>query len=287
MNNNGNGSGTIAAKETLIFLHIPKTAGTTLNRIIDRQYNPLRIYTTHGGRVEWSISRLRNFSESRRRRYQVVRGHMSFGVHEFLPQPCTYITMLREPVDRVLSAYYYIFRRPKHPFYKQVVEDKGDVKKYLEITPHRANFQCKLLAGVDENAPLPNDCLERAKENLTKHFRVVGLSERFDESLILMNLAFGWDVPFFMNWNVTAKRAKKQQIDPETLEAIKEHNQFDLAIYDLGKKMFEEMLEKKKDAIEAEIDRIKNKAPQNPVARFCYTNVTLGRYYVSKLSSLI
>ena len=102
-----------------------------------------------------------------------------------------------------------------------------------------------------------------------------------------MNLAFGWDVPFFMNWNVTTTRAKKQQIDPATLEAIQQHNQFDMAIYDLGKKMLEELIAQKKEAIATEIDRIKNKAPQNRVARFCYANVTLGRYYVSKLSSLI
>ena len=32
-------------RQALIFLHIPKTAGTTLNRIIEWQYSPLSIFT--------------------------------------------------------------------------------------------------------------------------------------------------------------------------------------------------------------------------------------------------
>jgi hypothetical protein len=33
-------------REALIFLHIPKTAGTTLSRIIEGQYNPVSVFTT-------------------------------------------------------------------------------------------------------------------------------------------------------------------------------------------------------------------------------------------------
>ena len=32
-------------RQALIFLHIPKTAGTTLNQIIEWQYSPLSIFT--------------------------------------------------------------------------------------------------------------------------------------------------------------------------------------------------------------------------------------------------
>jgi hypothetical protein len=288
MNNGTNGNGSaVVQDETLIFLHIPKTAGTTLNRIIDRQYSPFRIYTTHGGRVEWSIERLKNFSEARRRRYQVIRGHMSFGAHSYLTQPSTYITMLREPVDRVMSAYYYIFRRPKHPLYGQVVQQKYSLQQYLEITPHRANFQCKLLAGIDQDSECPVDCLDTAKQNLLKYFRVVGLSERFDESLALMKIAFAWDIPFYSNYNVTTSKPKRKQLDPATVELVQKYNQLDVEIYDFGKKLFGEMVEKNRDAIQKEIEGFTRSPQQNRLLRFCRANVTTGRYYVSKLSSMV
>src|SRR6516162_400599 len=90
----------------LLFLHIHKTAGTTLHRIIEREYNPFYIYTIEGGRIEWSVDHLKKLPLHRRAALQVVKGHMSFGLHEYLPQPSTYITFLRDPVERCISSYY-------------------------------------------------------------------------------------------------------------------------------------------------------------------------------------
>src|SRR5438874_8514629 len=85
-------------REGLIFLNIPKTAGTKLNRIIEWQYSPLSIFTIDPYGIRATTERFKTFSEQRRRRLRVVRGHAVYGIHEFLPQGATYITMLREPV---------------------------------------------------------------------------------------------------------------------------------------------------------------------------------------------
>ena len=45
-------------RKALIFLHIPKTAGTTLNRIVDCQYSPLEIFTIDPHRIKASSERL-------------------------------------------------------------------------------------------------------------------------------------------------------------------------------------------------------------------------------------
>ena len=73
----------------LIFLHIPKTAGTTLNRIIEWQYSPFEIFTMDPYRIRATPERLKRLPEGRRRRLRVVRGHMFYGVHECLPQGAT------------------------------------------------------------------------------------------------------------------------------------------------------------------------------------------------------
>ena len=94
-------------QSAMLFLHIHKTAGTTLNRIIEREYNPFLVYTIEGKRIEWSIDHFKRLSEARRTRLRVIKGHMSFGLHEFLPQPSTYITFLRDPIERCISSYSY------------------------------------------------------------------------------------------------------------------------------------------------------------------------------------
>jgi hypothetical protein len=101
------------------FFTFPKTAGTTLNRIIEWQYNPFSIFTIDPHRIRATPER-KTFSEQRRRQFRVVRGHMFYGIHEFLPQGATDITMLRDPVARLLSAYSFILRRPLNPMHRKL-----------------------------------------------------------------------------------------------------------------------------------------------------------------------
>src|SRR5678815_616084 len=95
-----------SAKPTVIFLHIPKTAGSTLDKIIDHQYKRTSIFT----RAYISMDEFKILPEAHREKIRVLRGHMHFGVHEYLPQSSIYITILRNPIDRVISHYYMVLR---------------------------------------------------------------------------------------------------------------------------------------------------------------------------------
>src|SRR5438876_9418941 len=159
-------------REALIFLHIPKTAGTTLNRIIEWQYSPFAIFTMDPYRIRATAERLKRLPEGRRRRLRVVRGHLFFGIHEFLPQGATYITMLREPVARFLSSYYFILRRPLHPLHRKLKKEQLGVEDYLRLVPHRHNLQCRLIAGIENKEINDEPLLEMAKEHLAKSFSV-------------------------------------------------------------------------------------------------------------------
>ena len=214
-------------RQALIFLHIPKTAGTTLNRIIEWQYSPLSIFTLDPYRFRATAERFKTLSEARRRQFRVVRGHLYYGLHEFLPQGATYITMLREPVARFLSSYYFILRRPLHPLHRRLVREKLTVEDYLRLIPHRHNFQCRLVAGIEDNATSDERLLDLAKENLTKSFSVVGICERFEESLMLTAKTFGWEVPFYENRKVSKNRSA---VAASSIELIREHNRHDLEL---------------------------------------------------------
>src|SRR5438105_3979031 len=170
----------------LIFLHIAKTAGTTLNRIIDWQYAPRLVFTVDPHHIRPTISHFHSLSEERRRRLQVVRGHLTYGVHELLPQGATYITMLRDPVTRLLSSYYFILRRPLHPLYGKMKRGHLGPEDLIRVTPEKQNLQCRFISGVGKNGSCDARALEMAKQNLKHSFRVVGLSERFYESLLLI-----------------------------------------------------------------------------------------------------
>ncbi len=99
-------------------------------------------------RIRATAERFKRLPERRRRRLRVVRGHMLYGIHEFLPQGATYITMLRDPVARVLSAYHFVLRRPLNPLHRKVKRERLGVEDCLRLFPERDNLQCKFIAGV-------------------------------------------------------------------------------------------------------------------------------------------
>src|SRR5690606_35587137 len=79
------------------------------------------------------------------RHFQLIQGHTNFGIHQYLSQPCTYITFLRHPVSRVVSHYHYVQRQPDNYLYERV---KGlSLKDYITsgVTEVVWNWQVRQL----------------------------------------------------------------------------------------------------------------------------------------------
>lgn len=185
-------------------------------------------------------------------------------MHEFLPQPCTYITVLRDPVDRVISYYYYLLNTRNGAAKTKSLED------FVQTYRGAQNSLTKFLSGMrlkiqllDSNVNV--DCeqcspemLELAKDNLKKHFVVTGLVERFDETLILLKRALGWDIPpYYFKTNVSKARSTKDSISRETLDLIERFNEFDIQLYEHAKEKFEELVNRQDSSFEGEIKDLK------------------------------
>ena len=237
------------AEKSLIFLHIPKAAGTTLRTIIDRQFHEGAIFT-FDGRSEYAF---KNVHKEEKARIRCVRGHIWFGLHEYLPQPSTYFTMLRDPVDRVISGYYYVFQNPFHYLFDEVTSRNMSLKDFVSsgISWAQSNGQTCLISGIEETmlgtsygnyGHLSPYVLEVAKKNLQDYFTVVGLSERFDESLLLLKRTFGWKNIQYTKQNVNRKRLRKAEIPNDTLRLIEKYNELDIELYNFAKQLFERQI---------------------------------------------
>src|ERR1700719_215556 len=211
--------------ETLLFLHIPKAGGSTVYKILERQYSRAQIL-----RLESSqIAQFKTLPAAQRGRYRLIEGHLYFGFHRYIPGASTYFTFLRRPVERVLSFYYYARSTPDHYLYSQLANERLDLRTALarELTPELRNGQIRQLAGEEWEDPqrvITRAALEQAQANLTQ-FRVVGLLEEFDASLLLLRRAFGWRFPFYVKENVT--KEKETFLDAETRGVIEEANRLD------------------------------------------------------------
>ncbi len=254
--------------KNLIFLHIPKAAGSTLYPVIDRHYDPAVIYTIDGSRTWESMKEFASLPDERRRKIRVLKGHMTFGMHRYLFGPSTYITLLRDPVERIISHYYYVLRTPVHYLYDKVKSGNMTLKDYVQsrLSTELDNGQTRLICGVkdvlfgDEEDEVPfgecsREMLEIAKKNLLDHFSVVGLTERFDETLVLLKRIFGWRMPFYTMRNVTKNRPRKESIDRETLALIEKQNKLDLELYRFAEDLFKRKIAEQGSSFEKEVRR--------------------------------
>lgn len=271
-------------REALIFLHIPKTAGTTLNRIIERHYNPFSIFTINPYRIKASTERLKRLPEARRRRLRVVRGHFAYGIHECLPQGGSYVTLLRDPVARVLSAYHFILRRPLNPLHRKLKTERLSVEDCVRLFPQFQNLQCRFIAGLENPAINGERLLDIAKDNLTNSFSVVGICERFEESLILIAKAFGWEVSCYQNQRVARSRPI---VEPKLTGLIREQNQLDDELYKFGTELFGKALRQNENAVREGLAILQTLPRSGIVKRSSHAGACAARFLFNKLISAI
>jgi hypothetical protein len=126
--------------------------------------------------------------------------------------------------------------------------------------------------------------LDIAKENIMKSFSVVGLCERFEESLMLMANAFGWEIPYYENRKVSKVRPT---LEPGVVNMIQEHNRLDMELYEFARKRFEDTLHKKEDVLRQALAALDSIPKPGPVQRFCYSTVGASRFLASKITSAL
>jgi hypothetical protein len=271
--------------EALIFLHIPKSAGTTLNRLIEWEYPIRQMYSVDPVFFRWSRARLWRLPQQRLQRFRVFKGHMPFGLHEVLPQPATYITVMRGPVERVLSAYFFMKNYVLHPNYWKFRRERWTLEDFVRRSP-RENVQTKMIAGADYDAPCTAETLAKAKENL-RYFTVLGLTERFEESLALMKLRFGWRLESYSSFNVTRTRPKKPDLPQSTLNLIAERNRFDIELYECAAKRFAQAVDDKRAEVAAILRELEAARIKEPLRASLFSMRAAGRKAVNRAYSAL
>lgn len=202
-----------------------------MRKIIEKQYGIYQIRSFYAGHED-AYNKLKGTPSSRLSSVKWIQGHFQFGLHEALSQPVQYLTMLRHPVDRVISFYYFLRESPRHPLNKKAMS--LTLKEFIlcedrNIQNQIHNLQTKMISG-DGTASI-----EKAKKNIDEHFLMVGITERFNESLAIMRNKLGWNAPYNNKHNVTKRRPKMEQVPAEIRKLIEQKNEIDFQLYEYGK----------------------------------------------------
>ncbi len=204
----------------IVFLHIPKTAGSTFQFILENTFGLSACHTDHNKRPFFK----QDDYEFARKFYPGMKslaGHnLNDPVALTLPDPF-HITFLREPVARVFSHYQDTILTGSKAW---------TFEEFMAHSPMSSDLHVRLMAG-ERN-------LDKAKKYLER-CGFVGLTEKFDLSLHILEKL----TPLPLNLNYKRRRTastndirKKVVNNPRMIELAREHNQLDLALYDFAVK---------------------------------------------------
>jgi hypothetical protein len=157
-------------------------------------------------------------------------------------------TILRDPIDRTISEFFFMRDDRRKLPVDQSLED------FLETDlPRSFNAQTAFLGGLTvrhnlEGIPLEREqfdesLLARAKRNLEAH-DVVGLTERFDETLLLLRRAYRWPVlrTLYRPTNIGAGRRTAPTLSPEQVDSVRASNRLDIELFEFAGDLLERQL---------------------------------------------
>lgn len=228
----------MSKKHTLIFLHIPKTAGTTFRSVLDSvfaKYNKAYLYPPFSEELYYKkYEKGENLDE-----YDFISGHFHYGIHSQLKENhYSYVTFLRNPVENVISHFNHI-SQVKIQKHKEIIEKCGSIEGFLKMRLGN-NLQTRYLSACKNDIVTEHD-FNKALSLIERKIEF-GLLEKFDESVFLMKRKFKWNFAYYAVKQNIAKGKPEKNIPPELLLKIKEANGYDIALYERAQEIFYEKL---------------------------------------------
>ncbi len=212
----------------LFYMHLPKTAGTTIQNLVMRQYEKGELLYFYD---EESIQK--GFANDE---IKAVIGHFRYGFHQFTTKPYTYVTFMRKPLKQAVSHYYHYYENKSLEEVQKMTIEEFAASKY------NYNFQTRFISGENHIESDPEKYLQIAKDNIDKHFTMVGITERLDESVVLMKNLLGFKHSFYNSSNINEKRQQRPELTASAIEAINENTLMDQQLYDYAVKRFDEQI---------------------------------------------
>ena len=195
-----------------VFLHLPKTAGTTLkyhfiNYIPSENllflyfaYPPLKNADSVQSLLKW-------MSDEQKDKIKIIYGHDAYyGIHKFFKRKVRYVTFFRDPFDIIYSVYnsrLYLYRvnRQKHisPEFYSGGGSFLEFEDFLEGNGTYHNFMFRyLLTRFGKAYPeITDKWVDEEIEKMLRSLYYIGFTDTFDKDIKFISKIFGIPANYF------------------------------------------------------------------------------------------
>lgn len=236
----------ILGKPNIFFLHIPKTGGSSVDRALKLAYwidyariNSIYAYdaakTTYPEDSNISTEDYVHYLHQSMTAYEMAKevsyisAHAPFCSHlwEKYRDRYQYVTLLRNPVKRYLSHYFFNVYKKNDDSYRI----NEDLATFIETPRGKGlgHLYVKYLGGVaSQENYRSQEAVTRAKENLAC-FSAVGILENLEKfkATVKQNLGIALRIP-----HTNKNPASVTETDPQILEKIAQICEPDIAVYE-------------------------------------------------------
>lgn len=231
-----------SSPKKLLFEHIPKCGGTTIvSKILPRYLNK-KVFSINTGDIASRIAEFKALSLEQRYYYDFVHGHGADQLREYVHEDAVKVTILRDPVERIISHYYYVLRSPQHHLYKLVTDKNISLLEYAtsDITKEFSNNYVTRFSRIESDAvnKNPDKAILEAYKIIKEEYDFVGFVDNLGVAIRRISRIAEFKISGeILNYNVTKNRPKKDEIDKSVIQEIEEANQVDIKFYKLVKEM--------------------------------------------------
>lgn len=249
-------------KNKIFFLHVPKTGGTSVDHAIKENYKKIfhakKYYIRHdslsaniashiinnydidnGSNSDIEINKFGVMNSAylmAKKNNNYISGHMCFDkkVHEYYKNKYDYITVLRDPVKRFISFFFYMKYRDVKNYDFVRLKFNFSLDEYLQsyYAKTQGYEYIKYYGGLlDDDCYNNDESVSRALENLKK-FKIIGFTddlnafskEFFKHYNISLNIKH-------MKKNPASSNQKNLEISDDLLKEIGSICKFDIDLY--------------------------------------------------------
>jgi hypothetical protein len=223
----------------VLFHHIPKTAGTAIRHLLHLNYGEGEaevVAVPRRASPRW-FAELKASLGPRYDRLCAVAGHAANYLLPLLDgRPAAACTIIREPVDRVLSRYYFL-----HPLPSWTLAELYTGQKRKQLPAFYSGQARSLLEPLIDTAGIPPTADDPAADvwrgrlaQALEAYRVVGVQDRFEETVDALAVLPGFEHREIFRVRINRDRPPPSRLDPDTVSLIRRHNWLDEELYRLA-----------------------------------------------------